>query len=92
MPEAMACGKPILCSKYNGCWPELVHDDVNGYVFDPYDANGLAMLLKKCTDNRAQLPMMGSASFEIVQNYTPKKAAESILKSCQIALDHQRSR
>src|SRR5439155_13800916 len=23
VPEAMACGKPILCSQYNGCWPEL---------------------------------------------------------------------
>jgi len=92
VPEAMACCKPILCSKYNGCWPELVHEDVNGHVFDPYDANSLAMLLKKCTDNCKQLPLMGSASFEIVQDYTPKKAAESILKCCQIALDYQRSR
>jgi len=48
--------------------------------------------LKKCTDNCKQLPLMGSASFEIVQDYTPKKAAESILKCCQIALDYQRSR
>jgi len=33
VPEAMACGLPILCSVYNGCWPELVHDKVNGWFF-----------------------------------------------------------
>jgi len=87
VPEAMECGKPILCSKYNGCWPELVRDGVNGYVFDPYNAENLAMLLKKCSDDRGQLPAMGKASHEIVQDYTPQKAAEAILRACRIALE-----
>ena len=26
-----------MCSIYNGCWPELVYDDVNGWTFDPLD-------------------------------------------------------
>jgi len=85
VPEAMACGKPILCSKYNGCWPELVRDGVNGYVFDPHDADNLAVLLKKCSEGRAQLPEMGRASYEIGQNYSPLKAAEAALQACVIA-------
>ena len=92
VPEAMECGKTILCSKYNGCWPELVHDGVNGYVFDPYDSDNLAMLLKKCSDHREQLPVMGKSSHEIVQNYTPQKAAEAILRACQVALGRYSNR
>ena len=35
VPEAMSLGLPILCSIYNGCWPELVREGENGWVFDP---------------------------------------------------------
>lgn len=31
VPEAMACGLPIATSKYNGCHPELVHHEMDGY-------------------------------------------------------------
>ena len=50
VPEAMACGLPVLCSKYNGCWPELVHQGRNGWVFDPLDPEDLAGCLSKCID------------------------------------------
>lgn len=36
IPEAMACGLPVATSIYNGCYPELVKKDINGYVFDTY--------------------------------------------------------
>ena len=32
----MTCDLPIITSKYNGCWPELITDK-NGWVFDPLD-------------------------------------------------------
>ena len=32
VPEAMACGLPILCSQYNGCWPELVQEGNGWYL------------------------------------------------------------
>lgn len=39
--EAMSCGLPILCS--NVCDnPDIVQDGVNGYLFDPYDADDIA--------------------------------------------------
>ena len=52
VPEAMACGLPILCSKYNGCWPELVHDGKNGWVFDPLDPEDIIQVLKLCLVHR----------------------------------------
>jgi len=92
VPEAMACGKPILCSKYNGCWPELVHQEVNGWVFDPLNPEEIAKSLEFCTNNQNRLPQMGKESQNIVQEYNPQHAAEAILKACQVALDHFRNR
>jgi glycosyltransferase involved in cell wall biosynthesis len=89
VPEAMVCGKPILCSKYNGCWPELVQQDVNGWIFDPNNAVEISGLLKTCRDHMENLPMMGKASQSIVKQYSPKNAAEAVLKACHIAINHR---
>ncbi|WP_028321889.1 glycosyltransferase [Desulfatiglans anilini] len=85
VPEAMACGLPIMCSRYNGCWPELVTPE-NGWVFDPLDSMDTVSCLEKCLAGRDRLPEMGRKSFEIVQNHTPDHAAKAILNACRIAL------
>ena len=45
VPEAMACGLPVATSIYNGCHPELVHEGVNGTVFDPLQPSSLLAAL-----------------------------------------------
>jgi len=90
VPEAMACGLPILCSKYNGCWPELVTPD-NGWVFDPLNVDATVASLEKCVQTRDALPEMGRRSLEIIGNCTGRTAAEAILKTCEIALRGERS-
>jgi glycosyltransferase involved in cell wall biosynthesis len=85
VPEAMTCGLPILCSKYNGCWPELVHNSENGWVFDPLDHEDLFRCLTECVKNKDRLKQMGEKSKVIVGNYTPEKAAETVLHACRIA-------
>lgn len=88
VPEAMACGLPILCSKYNGCWPELVQADRNGWVFDPLDARDVVRCLAWCMRNQARLAEMGQHSKEIVAGHTPQIAANSIFGAVKIALRH----
>lgn len=44
--QANACGKPVIASRINGI-PEYVHDDVNGYLFNPGDAADLASVIDK---------------------------------------------
>jgi len=85
VPEAMACGLPILCSEYNGCWPELVHNGENGWVFDPLNIEETVQGLRLCMENADHLREMGERSRLIVSNYTPEKAADSILRACRIA-------
>ena len=85
VPEAMACGLPILTSKYNGCWPELVQDNLNGWVFDSLDPDDIYRCLGLCMTNRQRLKTMGQASTEIVSGHTPEHAARAILDACEIA-------
>ena len=86
--EAMACGLPILCSCYNGCYPELIEPGGNGWIFDPLDETDTYSALHRCVVNRSRLPQMGVRSQEIVAKYTPENAAKAILEACRIALEH----
>ena len=86
VPEAMACGLPILCSRYNGCWPELVKQDINGWVFDPFDAPATAELFHTVCRGRERLAEMGGRSRQIVQDHTPQHAAQAVLRACELAV------
>ncbi len=81
VPEAMSVGLPIICSKYNGCWPELVRPE-NGWVFDPLDHNNFVFTLKEAWEKRNNWEKMGKKSQEIVQDYTPEKVAQNIYSAC----------
>lgn len=88
VPEAMACGLPVLCSKYNGCYPELIEEGKNGWVFDPFDPEEIAAHLKRCVldKSRSGLADMGERSKEIVAGHSPQRAARAIYNACEIAL------
>ena len=92
VPEAMACCKPVLTSRYNGCWPELVHQGKNGWVFDPFNPFEIANFLKASKERMSLLPEMGRISHTIVQKYTPQNAAESILNTCFKAIENRKNR
>lgn len=81
IPEAMACGKPVACSIYNGGHYELVQDGVNGYRFDPLKPDSIVETLAKF--HQADLQAMGQKAIEIESNFTPDKAAQRIFDACQ---------
>lgn len=86
VPEAMACGLPIACSKYNGCWPELVKPE-NGWVFNPLDQGDMIHTLQEIlSKSTTELKTMGNHSRELVAHFTPHDAAKAIYEACQIAL------
>lgn len=82
VPEAMACGLPILCSIYNGGYPELIHSGKNGYVFNPLDSDEFVNVLEKI--HNSDLQQMSAESIMIESQFTPDKAAANILKCCKI--------
>lgn len=82
VPEAMSCGLPILCSQYNGCWPELV-TSANGWVFDPLHRENFEQALKIAWNKYDRWAEMGEASLKIVSEYSPEKMAGKIFEACK---------
>tara|TARA_R110001592_G_scaffold363394_1_gene687421 strand:- start:65243 stop:66283 length:1041 start_codon:yes stop_codon:yes gene_type:complete len=78
IPEAMSLGLPILCSNYNGCWPELVKKE-NGWVFDPLDRESFRLGLLSSWEKKDSWNKMGKASEAIIAAYTPSSVANNIL-------------
>lgn len=81
IPEAMACGKPVACSIYNGGHYELVQDGVNGYKFDPLKPESIVDTLAKF--HQIDLQVMGQKAIEIESYYTPDKVAGRIFDACE---------
>jgi glycosyltransferase involved in cell wall biosynthesis len=73
--EAMAFGKPILCSKWAGAH-ELITPGENGYVFDPHAPDQLAAIMQRLMHDPASIPRMGQRSQELMRHHTPKAAAQ----------------
>ena len=87
VPEAMACGLPIMCSKYNGCHPELVTPE-NGWIFDTLDQDDTASTLLNAVNSRGRFANMGQVSKRIIENaHTPKHAANAVYEACKIAME-----
>jgi 1,2-diacylglycerol 3-alpha-glucosyltransferase len=64
--EAMACGLPMLAANAVAL-PELVTNEVNGYLFQAGDAQDAARYMKKLADHPERWRGMGAASVERVQ-------------------------
>lgn len=82
VPEAMACGLPIACSIYNGCYPELVHEGENGKLFDPLQEKKVVDTLTYF--HKINLVQFGRKSIEIEKKHNPDNAAMKILNMCNI--------
>jgi glycosyltransferase involved in cell wall biosynthesis len=69
----------------------LVHEGVNGWVFDPLDLQDTALCLNKVLTNSERLKEMGEASKRIVAGHTPLHAAQSIYQACEIAMQRRKT-
>ena len=73
IPEAMACGLPVATSIYNGCYPELVKKDINGYVFDTYKQETILDALDYF--HHVDLIEFGKKSIEIEKYFNTENCA-----------------
>jgi 1,2-diacylglycerol 3-alpha-glucosyltransferase len=64
--EAMATARPILAANSQAL-PELVTDDVNGYLFKPGSVSDAMRCMQLLADHPERWPAMGAASLEKVQ-------------------------
>lgn len=89
--EAMACGKPVLCSKYAGCCTELIKEDVNGYSFDPLDPEDTKKAIIKIFRKQPyELEYMGEKSREIVANFNYERMVKGFKKAIFYCLRNEK--
>ncbi|MCX5701463.1 MAG: glycosyltransferase family 4 protein [Candidatus Omnitrophica bacterium] len=84
--EAMACGLPVLSSKYAGVTEDLVKEGVNGYSFSPNKIDELVEKLKFILSNNELREKMGAKSLEIIKDKTVWNYANKILEAIELAL------
>lgn len=79
VPEAMSCGMPVACSKYNGGAIDLIKEGENGTIFDPL--NPSSMLAALDFFHGKDLKVMGAKSIQLEQPYNTFNSAERVYKS-----------
>lgn len=67
--EAMACSRAVLVSDKCGCYPDLVKDNVNGFIFGSNNVKGLAEIMNKIGTDKNKLKEMGAASKNIISGW-----------------------
>ncbi len=75
--EAMAFGKPVLCSKYAGSRQMVTHGE-NGFIFDPSDTEQLAGYMAKFIVDEYLAKRLGARSLEKMAPFTPARAADAL--------------
>ncbi len=80
--EAMACKRPVIVSAKCGCAPDLVEENITGWVFEPGKGGDekIKELLNNIMDNRYVLDTMGDQAWQKLQSYSYPIAIEKIKK------------
>ncbi len=65
--EAMAFGKPVICSRCDGTEKDLVKDGVNGLYFKEGDARDLASKIDRLLEDPDKIQAMGEHSLSIIE-------------------------
>jgi glycosyltransferase involved in cell wall biosynthesis len=84
--EAMAFGKPVLCSCWAGSAEMMVQDGENGFQYDPQQPEILASLMAKFLDHPDWVDPMGRASYQKITAHSPETATRFLLSVAQYVL------
>lgn len=88
--EAMACSLPVIISNKAGCSFDLVRNDFNGWVFDPFNVSELTSLMTKLTRlNESARAEMGLRGREIISTWGLDRYCQGVMESARIAYDHR---
>lgn len=86
LKEAMATGLPVV-STYHGGIPELVQEDVSGFLVPERDADAIAQRLIQLIENPQRWPAMGQAGRTFVeQHYDLNRLNDALVELYQSLL------
>jgi glycosyltransferase involved in cell wall biosynthesis len=80
LTEAMAFGKPVICSQSAGA-VEMVVEGRNGYTYQSGQVDKLVEAISRFFDNPSLIMQMGDSSLQIMSKYTPEDSITSFIQS-----------
>ncbi|OYP39152.1 glycosyltransferase family 4 protein [Rhodopirellula sp. MGV] len=83
--EAMACGLPAIVSDQVGCHSDLIRQGETGFVFPFADWNALSESFCHASSAKVDLAQLGHQAFQLIQDYSPRAAAEGIVDAARWA-------
>ncbi len=83
--ESFAKGTPVIASKL-GTMAEMIEDGVNGWLFGPGDASGLAAAVKRANGEAAIANIRDAARREYETNYTAERNYDCLMHIYQQAI------
>jgi glycosyltransferase involved in cell wall biosynthesis len=90
--EAMACGLPVITSVNNG-GSQVITNPVDGFVVeDPWDALGLAALIRKLYEHQDFARQVGETGARTARAYNWDRNAEETWQFLTAALEKKRNR
>ncbi|MCK5267153.1 MAG: glycosyltransferase [Spirochaetes bacterium] len=69
--EAMTAARPVIASDVGGI-KEIVENNVNGFLLDPYDEKKLASRIKELINNKESAKRMGLLGRQKAKEYSPE--------------------
>jgi len=77
--EAMMAGLPVVASRVGGL-PEVVEDNVTGFLVDPEDVGGFAEKVQLLLNNPEKANALGQAGRErAIKMFSPQKHADQVM-------------
>ena len=86
LAEAMAVGKPVVCSDIGG-YRDVVRDGTDGLLVPPRDPEALAEALAGLLDNPARLAAMGEAAASAARRYAWEVVAAEVTEVYRATLE-----
>lgn len=88
--EAMACGLPVVCSKYAGATRDLVFEGRNGFSFDPNEPGDLVTKILHILEDNTLRKKMAKESLKIISQRDITYYAKSILEAIMLSTKDSR--
>ncbi len=85
--EAMACGLPVVCSRYAGCADDLLRPGENGWLVDPLEPETFAATLTEALRlSDEEIAGRGELARNTARRFHPQRMADGVLRALRCAL------
>ena len=84
--EVMNAGRPVVVTDRVGCFPDLVQQGLNGFVYPAGDVATLASYLERLLRDPVLITAMGENSLRLIQQYSFEEDVAGLRKALAFAV------